>query len=883
MVSIRGEAGIGKTCLTDALAAMAASDGAVVVRSAATEVESDLGWAGLAGLLRAIGSDALEALPEWHADALGAATGRRPPTGLEPGSVATALAALLRSLAEAGPAVIVIDDLQWLDQASASALTFAVRHLVDRPILFAFASRPVSVPIELARVGGDDLVVIEPTPLSLGGTRILLAGAGVQLGRVDLVRVQESTGGNPLHVSETARLLRSGHAIDEALVPASLREIIDADLARLPAGHVEVLSAAALMPQPRVDVLVRLFEADRVEQALNAAEALEVVRVLDRDEAVTFRHPLLRSGLADRLTTIERRRLHRRCAELDLPTAVRAFHLGAATSGTDPETADLLEHAADEAATRGLPAEALAHAEAALAATDAGDRAAIRRRTLLAASLALDAGEPRRSDQLVGPWLAELDALTAAGEPPPEDAIDVLMTAAISSAHVRGARSAQPLFERAFELAPAGSPTRAKVASSLAVALLYTDVDRSSAFVARALAEARASGDQRLEQELASALDVTLVLTGRPVDPARDDPADAVNLSVLIDHLSVAVWTDDHARAESLLTEAWRRLAASIHTATYEHNVLVQATDLRLRQGRLDEATEVGERAWLLAEDVESGIARSCDLVVIALLRGDHETVDRHLALLADVPAGQEPIITAQIRHVQGLAALATGEVDEAVGHLRDAVTAFDEAGVLDVGTIPMAARLVDALVLADQLDEAEQIAAELAARAERSGRRRAAAEATRSLGIVRAAQGDLAAAAALLDDAVAGFATIGMPLERAQTQVLAASVARRQRRRGDARSALDDARDAAVRCGAHGLVPRIDAELERLGTRVGDGELTLTERQIVELVVRGKSNAEIAGELHLSVRTVESNLTRTYRKLGVRSRTQLISQHMGR
>jgi DNA-binding CsgD family transcriptional regulator/tetratricopeptide (TPR) repeat protein len=797
--------------------------------------------------------------------------------------VAAALTAVLESVTSSGPGVIVVDDLQWLDHASASAIAFALRHVADRPILFAFASRPVAIPIDLARLGGDDLTVIEPTPLSLTGSRVLLAGAGVQLGRVDLVRVQEATGGNPLHVTETARLLRAGVAIGDALLPASLRDIIDADLRRLPDEHVDVLAAAALMPQPHVGFLVRLFDEERVERALSAAESLEVLRVGERNDLIVFRHPLLRSGLVDRLTTIERRRLHRRCAELDLPTAVRAFHLGASMSGTDPATADLLERAAGDASDRGLPDAALAHAEAALAATDPGDHATRRRRAVMTASLALDAGEPRRSDEMIGPWLAELDALAAAGEPLPDDAIEVLITAAVSSAHVRGARTAPPLFERALELAPLGSVERAKAASNLALALLYTDVDRSSTFAAQALADARASGDELLEQELTASLDVALVLAGRPIEPTADDPADAASMSILVDRLSVAVWTDDHARAETTLAEAWRRIATTAQTATHEHNVLLQASDLRTRQGRLDEAADLADRAWLLAEDVESGIGRSCDIIVIALLRGDHDAVDRHLALLDDVPIGQEPIVLAQIRHAQGVAALANGDVTGAVAHLRAAAGAFDEAGVFEVGSIPVGARLIEALVLADHIDEAEQVAVELAARAERSGRRRAAAEAARALGSVRAAKGELAAAAQLVDEALAGFDAIGLPLERVQTQLLAASIARRQRRRGDARSALDDAKVEAMRCGAHGMVPRIDAELERLGTRVADGELTLTERQIVELVVRGRSNAEVAAELHLSVRTVESNLTRIYRKQGVRSRSELISRQIKR
>jgi DNA-binding CsgD family transcriptional regulator len=368
-----------------------------------------------------------------------------------------------------------------------------------------------------------------------------------------------------------------------------------------------------------------------------------------------------------------------------------------------------------------------------------------------------------------------------------------------------------------------------------------------------------------------------------PVDPVDTDPASAPTFAVLEDQLSVAVWTDDHRRAEEVIAEARRRVEWR-RSSTAVHNIVQQEFDLRARQGRLEEAAQVAEQAWMLALDEESMIGRASDLVILATLRGDHETVERHLAVLARIVASgsptldASPIVRAQRLHAVGVADLAGGRVAAAIEHLSAAVAAFDEAGVLEVGAMPIAARLAEALVSGDRLDEAERLADELAVRAERSGRVRSRAEAARALADVRAARGDLDGAAALAAEALAGFDALGMPVERVRTQLLVAAVARRRRRRGEARVALEDARAIAVRCGALGVLPRIDAELDRLGERVGDGELTRTERQVVELVARGRSNAEIAAELHLSVRTVESNLTRVYRKLGVRSRAELIA-----
>ena len=128
-------------------------------------------------------------------------------------------------------------------------------------------ARPVALPIDLARiVDADDLVVVEPTALSLGATRELLASRfAVHIGHIDLVRLHELSGGNPLHVTETGRLVQAGVPITDAMLPASLRGLIDANLARLDATDLEVLAACALMPKARPGLLYELFPADVVD------------------------------------------------------------------------------------------------------------------------------------------------------------------------------------------------------------------------------------------------------------------------------------------------------------------------------------------------------------------------------------------------------------------------------------------------------------------------------------------------------------------------------------------------------------------------------------------------------------------------------------------
>ncbi len=190
-----------------------------------------------------------------------------------------------------------------------------------------------------------------------------------------------------------------------------------------------------------------------------------------------------------------------------------------------------------------------------------------------------------------------------------------------------------------------------------------------------------------------------------------------------------------------------------------------------------------------------------------------------------------------------------------------------------------MRPELLDALIHAGELDEAGRVAAQIVELAERSGRARGAAEALRARAHVAAGRRRLDEAAELARSAVDAYEQIGLPIERARTLVLAGSIARRARRRAEARALLEQAHGELVRCGALGLLPRVEAELERLGDRSDADALTNTERKIADLVAAGMTNAEAAAQLYVSARTVEAHLTQIYRKLGVRSRSELAAR----
>lgn len=186
---------------------------------------------------------------------------------------------------------------------------------------------------------------------------------------------------------------------------------------------------------------------------------------------------------------------------------------------------------------------------------------------------------------------------------------------------------------------------------------------------------------------------------------------------------------------------------------------------------------------------------------------------------------------------------------------------------------------LVEALVAVGDLTGAEEIVSWLQERGDTLDRALALAHAARGRALVLAARGDLHAALSELDRALAHHERVAMPFERARTSLIRGIVLRRANRKGEARTVLAEAASAFDTMGATPWADRTRDELTRIsGRRPSADVLTSTEERVARLAAAGRSNREIGDELYLSVRTVESHLSHAYRKLGVRSRTELSS-----
>ena len=182
----------------------------------------------------------------------------------------------------------------------------------------------------------------------------------------------------------------------------------------------------------------------------------------------------------------------------------------------------------------------------------------------------------------------------------------------------------------------------------------------------------------------------------------------------------------------------------------------------------------------------------------------------------------------------------------------------------------------VETLLTLDRLDDAVRILDAWEADARRLGRDRVLAQVTRCRGLVAAARGDVAAAASLLEDAVAQHENVGDDFGRARALLALGVVRRRRRQKGAARDAIGEALEGFEELGAATWIEKARAEHGRIGGRTRTEGLTPAERRVAALVAEGRTNREVAAALFLGERTVETHLSHVYAKLGVRSRAEL-------
>lgn len=907
-LALIGDAGIGKTTLCDAAVESARERGMTVLRARAVEAEAELAFAGLAELLAPV-ADAVARLEPPHdrllAEALGrvAALDGAPPQA--PFAAAVALLRLLEMLGARSPAgvLLVLDDVHWLDEATLEAVCFAARRLHADGVAVLVAGR--TEPDRGLRARG--LPLLELAPLAQQeAERLLAATGGADLAAAPRRRLLAAAQGNPLALVELARALtfaqRQGTVeLTEPIRPSgAIEQAFRAQLAELPPATARALVVAAAdegLPYGRVADALRRSGAD--PDALAPAERTGLL-VADGGR-LRFRHPLLRAVVYHGAPFPERAAAHAAlaatlaAAEPGGEDAIRrAWHLAAATDGPDEAAAAALEAAgalerargaagdaartleraaeltpdpvaaagralaaANEFATAGETARALALAERALEQDGVDERVQVElqflRGVMTVRSGALDAGS-----EMVG---AAAERAAAAGHP--DRAADLLMHRSLRHRIVGDYAAMRRDASRAGELARSVPPGDAAGVREERIALAHLLEIVVLANEGR-LAEADAIVERHAE----------LLVRIAPDHPYQE---------VVATPAHVSVWSEQWERAERILLRMvdGARARNAVTAVIYP---LAVHSQLELRRGRVGQAhAEAGEALELALDTRQHSLAAFAAGMHAAVeaVRGEEEACrERAAQSIALCDAIGATAMGMWPRAALGHLELALGRPEEALGPLSACARAAERIGMRQPGVVQWSADYVEALV--------------------RAGREQ---EARAALGLLREGSptgwsvGTLARCRGLLTPGEEGeqlLARSAEALERAGARVEAARSLlclgerlRRGRQRRAAREPLQAAIDVFEGAGARPWSARARDELRATGQQsrprdVSREELTPHEHRVALLVAAGRTNPEVAAELYVTRKTVEHHLSQIYRKLGLRSRTELARELAG-
>jgi DNA-binding CsgD family transcriptional regulator len=872
---LEGEAGIGKSTLWLAGVEHARTRGLRVLSSRPAEADRGLAYVALGDLLEDVLDDVLPRLSPPRRRALevalliAEASGRR----ADPRAVAVGVRSSLQFLAADGPIVLAVDDVQWLDATSASALAFALRRLREQSVLLLLARR-----LGEGAEQSDLERAVEPgrcrhllvRPLSVGAIhRILQARLQRSLARPPLLRVHEASGGNPFYAIELARALDPDVDPTKPLrLPETLEGLVRARLGRLPRPTREGLLLAAALGRASPILLAAAGVSEDVLAPALAAHVLE-----QTDGIVRFTHPLLASAVYQESSARERRRVHTRIAGIVDDPIVRVRHLALATQRPIATIAAALEEGAALALVRGAPIAAAELGEHALRLTPLDAHEDRHRRTLAAAGAHRAAGEWKRARTIT----LDLLSSTASG-PARAEALVVL-------AELESAGHAVSLLRQALREAAAQPALQAVIHQRLAGAGRFAEGWQWAAEQACASLELAEGVDDDalrvgallilglLRFDMGDADADRLVERACELAASLDDPEQLKDANLALAH--VLVWSREIDRARALLErqhDEW-----SERDEPFGAGVLWYLSLVEFSAGRWSLAAEYAERA----HDVGVQYAEAetpqhfLPLALIAAHRGDHERARSYAARgrqLAERQGAQLPMPIA----IPGLVDLWSRDAASAVRRFALAEEAANAASWGEPSLRWWRADYVEALLELGRTDDAVKVLDAWEADAARLGRRWVLAHATRCRGLVAAAHGDVEHAEALLEDAVSKDDASGDPFGRARALLVLGSIRRRARQKRRAREAIEAAVEAFETIGASGWAAKARAELGRISGRTRAEGLTPAERRVASLVAAGRTNREVAAGLFLGERTVASHLNHIYAKLGVRSRTEL-------
>ena len=731
---LEGEPGIGKSTLWLAGVEHARSLGRRVLSARPAEAERDLAYVGLGDLFEDVRNDVLARLPAPRRRALEGALLIDDTTSgaVDSRALGVAVRDALQMLAEQRPLLVAIDDVQWLDAASAGALAFALRRLDECPVLLLLARRRVDdthlSEVERA-LPQTNLRGLPLDSLSVGALHAFLHDrVGRVFARQTLLRIHEQSGGNPFYALEIARAL--GAEVDPTQplpMPEALDELVRGRLSGLPPATRAALALAAAAGTASESLLNR---AGVAPEALAPAFAAGVI-ARERG-AIRFTHPLLASAVYDRS-------VHGRLAEVVEEPLARARHLALSNDAPDADVAHQLDDAARLATGRGAVALAAELSEHALRLTPGRDVEARHRRALATARAHQAAGEWTRAQAIARELLAETgsgaqraEVLALLAEFEVDELAAPLLEEALTEAasrpdlHLRirillaRSRRFTSGFAAAFDDARAAvaaaeelDDDALRVSALGAAGMLGRSVlaPEAPAYAARSREIAARNGDPELLKDSSSVLGQVLVDRGeyeaartsleRDYDDWRErDERFAADLLWTLSWLEL--WTGNFARAADC---AARSHEISVQYGVEGHPSPLPGAWTAAYRGRLDLAREFAVHGLALCEE-------------------------------------QIPVAGPLFPGVLGLAAFWGGDIESGAVHFAEADRLAFALDWRNPHMRPWTADFVEALLALGRIDEAERVLRVWEADATALARPRVLAQVTRCRGLIAAAEG---------------------------------------------------------------------------------------------------------------------------------------------
>lgn len=880
---LEGEAGIGKSTVWLAAVERAREAGyqALVCRTAQTEVS--LPFVALGDLLEPVVDGALAGLPAPQRLALESALARvSPREAIGRLAVSRAMLSLLREWVQGSRLLIAIDDVQWLDAPTRAALEFALRRLAGAPIRVLFSRRSGAGPDPAVMLGAMPFERVLLEPLSIDELGRLIGGRWPQvLSRRRLAELHRTTNGNPYFAVEIVRALRARGvplASDSPLpIPDDIAAVLRERIAQLSSMAVEVLVLAAACPQPTATLLASVTGSSAGVSEAVAAGILE-----EDGDRLRFTHPLLASVLYSDVDAASRRKVHGRLAAAVRHPEDRALHLARATEEPDPTVAAELDAAARQASRHGAPATASDLEQHACRLTPADEEEQRLLRLARQAEYDLAAGDTERGRAL----LEHLLEVRRAGPTRARVALRLgnvrYLTDDVTGAH--------GLFGEA--LVHAGSDDRLRVEARQALAftaMLGGEIPDALGHARAALALAQRLADPRMLALAECCVGLNEFLSGRGFDRGRFERAAEVTDQLdempfewlpAYTHAGVATMADDLDAARSL----YEQLAhvAAVHGDERATPTLLFATsELECRAGNWARATQLAIEAVERSRQVGLGTLRAWALHAQALVQAHIGMVDAARAAATEgLGVARAAGAIAQVTRIiatLGFLELSLGNPAAANSHLGPLSALIASVGLAEPGVVRFMPNQIEALIALGDLDGATGLLTVFQRRARELDRISARAAAARCQALLDAARADFAEARASAAEALAQHARLNEPFELGRTLLVQGVIERRAKRRAAAREALTKALELFDSLGAALWAEKAAAELARIpGRTPAATALSESERRVACLAAEGLSNKEIAARLFVTVRTVEAHLSKTYAKLGVRSRTGL-------